>query len=92
MNRLLWLSALLCLGALLAGCSTLRVSTDYDPAAVFSGLNTYAWITNGNGTRGDPRLKDAQLDALVKDAVEAEMARRGLRKATTGEPDVLVAC
>jgi hypothetical protein len=86
----------LCLGlvvVLLAGCgSPVRTFSEADQTADFSQIRTYAW--RGEGTVGEPLGGAASpgMTALtlqaIRNAVDAELARRGLRR---GDPaDILV--
>src|SRR5688500_14789808 len=61
--------------ALSAGCggggSNMSVYFDSDPSARFGNLTTYAWLP-----RATPP-PDAEVDSLVRDAVDRELAARG---------------
>ena len=62
---------------LLAACSGVSTSTDYDPAANFSSYGTYSWVeTEGTST-------DDLTDARVKSAVDATLAAKGLSKVSS---------
>ena len=62
-----------------------EVSYDFDKAADFSRFKTYAWVP---GTE----LKDALNHKRVVDAVDTQLAAKGLEKVEAGaSPDVLVA-
>ncbi len=76
------------LAAALGGCSTLEISTDYDTAADFSGLSTYAWMAPRE-TPADPRIDNTLLEKRIHRAVDAELAAKGYTK-TWGETDFLV--
>jgi len=66
----------LVLGCLLC-CATLAqtVSTSYVPGVDFSKYHTYTWV-HIKGQNADP-----VLDAQIKQAVDSQLAARGLRKA-----------
>jgi hypothetical protein len=89
MRRATAVSALLAL-ALLA-CATIEVSSDWNPAADFSRLHTWAWLAQERPASGDPRLDSALLDARIRSAVESELGARGFAKAEAGAADFLVA-
>jgi hypothetical protein len=60
------------------GCaSTLHVRTDYDPAVNFKQYSTYSWHD------GTP-AKDPFTDKKILAAVDAQLAKKGLRKVDTG--------
>ncbi len=68
----------LSLTLLLAACSGISTSTDYDPAANFSSYGTYAW-TSSEGTSTDDLTS-----TRIKSAVDATLATKGLSKVESG--------
>ena len=76
---------------LLAACSSVQVSTDYDPATDFAVLRAYAWLPRKAGASGDPRLDSSLLNERIRNAVEVQLAERGHRKVASGQADFLVA-
>ncbi len=80
----------LLLFALLAGCSTMQVHSDYDPSASFTGLKSYDWIKAAKKVTGDPRLDDPALDKRIREIVESRLATQGYTKVSDGTPDFLV--
>jgi hypothetical protein len=81
--------ALIALAILCASCTTIEVSTDYDPAAEFSGLRTWAFADPGQPT-GDPRLDSSLVRSRILQALESELAVKGYGRAVGVEPDFLV--
>ena len=88
---------------LLAGCSSLRVRTEYDATALpeMTGYRTFAWYgaegpgsapgdasaQGGSGTPGGPLLR-----TVLRSEVQAQLEQRGFRPAAPGEaPDFRVA-
>jgi hypothetical protein len=85
---------------LLAGCASLRVRTEYDPAAApdMASYRTYAWYgasgpaeeeaaQGGSGTPGGPLLR-----GVLRSEVQSQLEQRGFRPAAPGEsPDFRVA-
>ena len=83
-----------CLAAsmlLLAGCSSISVTRDYDASADFSSLETYAWQHETQPETGNPRIDNDLMDARVRRAVDAQMAEKGFVRAPKEEADFHVA-
>jgi hypothetical protein len=74
----------------LAGCSTMQVNTDFDPAADFDRLRTYKWMPGPQKVTGDPRLDNEILEKRIRTAVENQLNAQGFRKQSSGTPDFLV--
>lgn len=72
----------------LVACSVTRgqdVRTNYMPGTDFSKYHTYAWVDD---VKGVPRVggqPDQILNTQVKQAVDSQMAAKGLTKAVDGE-------
>ena len=88
------------LGLTVAGCSTLRVKTDYDPSVDFTRFNTYEWLKpplkDGASEKPvdeltDPFARNSLLDKRVRNAVERELAARGFQKTSDGSGSFRVA-
>lgn len=90
--------SLACVGCLLlvAGCSTLRVKSDYDREFDFSRLHTFAWLdppVRSEPESGpmseliDPFARNSILDKRVRQAVERELLARGYRKGGDGRAE-----
>ena len=78
--------------AALAGCSTMEISTDFDPTANFAGLKTYAWLDEPRKATGDPRIDDNPfLEGRIHTAVDRELAAKGFVVESSETPDFLVA-
>ncbi len=69
-----WLAGLLITGSLLAGCASVRVSSDYDRGASFSSYHTYAWLP-----REHLRPQNPLAVRHTREAIEAEMQSKGYR-------------
>lgn len=72
------------------GCSTMRVTSDYDPAASLTTLRTYDWIPGPVAKTGDPRIDDNLLDKRVHEAVDSWFVQNGYCKKTTESADFWV--
>lgn len=70
----------------LAGCSGLSTSSDYDPQTDFSKLKTWAWFEAGPP---NPKI-DTLTDGRIRGAIEQELTRKGLRKVDSGPADFSV--
>jgi len=83
------LAAVTLLLVLLAGCASdvVEVSTTYDPLEPFPAQASYAWDDRANKLPADPRLAALDLDPIIKQAAEEELALRGYHPATSGSPD-----
>jgi len=76
--------------ATLGGCSTMEITSAYDPEIQFSGFKTYAWIPGPQKTSGTPRLEDPIIRARIRQAVEDELAAKGYSQTKPGRSDFLV--
>lgn len=89
-------AAALLLALFTLACSSVQVTTDFEPGADFSAFQTYAWWPEGpppasEGGRADPRYQSPLADARVRRAVDQQLAVKGFRKAAAGEePDIFV--
>ena len=79
------------LALLLTACSSVQVSTDYDPGTDFAVLKAYAWLPRKAGASGDPRMDSTLLNERIRNAVEAQLAERGFEKVASARADFLVA-
>ena len=71
----------------LAGCTTLKVRTDYDPQVSLTQLSTYDWGDREADESADPAVNSPLLERHIQDAVEGELGRMGYRKVTSDTPD-----
>jgi hypothetical protein len=72
-------------------CGGLKVSTDYDPEADFSGWQTYVWAERTDEGELDPRVYNSIVEGRVKVAVDRALQAKGYSEVITGDPDFLVA-
>jgi hypothetical protein len=67
------------------------VRTNYMPATDFSKYHTYAWVDEVQGVPSVGVHPDQILDAQVKQAIDSQMAAKGLTKVADGAtPDLLL--
>ena len=74
---------------LLAGCSSLDVSTDFDPSQDFSTYKTYAWYT-GDMPADDALSQNPLIQKRVANSVDKDLQAKGYKLAESGDPDFVV--
>jgi len=75
------------------GCSTMKVSSDYDPDAMSKAreYQTYAWLPKeGDIIVEGTRTSNDIVAKRVKESVDAQLAEQGYRQAEDGQADFLV--
>ena len=82
--------SIIVLAAILAavgmGCSSMTVTTDYNPAADFAAYETYDWLE-----RETPEGVASLQDKRIMAAIDTEMMLVGFKRVIEGEPDFYVA-
>jgi hypothetical protein len=78
------------LAGLACGCSSISVATDYEPSFDFTELETFAWLPEPPRPAGHALIDSPLFGARVREAVNAELARRGYRKAELADADFLL--
>jgi hypothetical protein len=74
------------MGALLMGCTSLRVSSDYDRNTTFANYHTYAWVPREHFGSPNPLV-----ERRAHEAIESELESRGFRLAEDpGRADFVV--
>lgn len=82
---------LLAAAALVAGCSSVSVTRDYDASADFSSLRTYAWQHETQPKTGNPRIDNDLMDKRVRNAVNTQLEEKGFSLSARQNADCLVA-
>jgi hypothetical protein len=90
-NAMRHTASIAALCATLAGCATAKITTEFDPKIDYGAFKTYAWITAQPGPEQAPAIRNPTVQLLVKEAVDRELAGRGLARAGEGQADLLVA-
>ena len=72
----------------LSACSTLKTSSDYDPAANFNDVKTYAWIVKK--TNDTTYHLDGLMDQRIRAAVDSQLSAKGIILTDAATADVLV--
>jgi Domain of unknown function (DUF4136) len=84
-------AALTLIALWLPGCATMRVNSYLERGIDLRQYHTYQWGLPDDTPTGDPRLDNNRFfDEHVRAQVEKELERRGFRKATSGQPELLV--
>jgi hypothetical protein len=76
---------------LLAGCSSVSVTRDYDDSADFTILKTFAWQHATQPEIGNPRIDNDLMDDRVRSAVDVQLAEKEFMLVPKEEADFLVA-
>lgn len=58
-------------------CSTVSVSTDYDPKTDFSSYRTYAWLPRTPEATGHPRLDSPLVQERVHSGIDRALSAKG---------------
>lgn len=74
----------------IGGCTSVRVSQDYNKNVIFSEMKTYAWKDAKQKHSGDVRIDTPFNDQRIRAAVDKTMTEKGYAR-TSGRPDVFVA-
>ena len=69
---------------LIAGCSGIQVSQDYDPATGFGSLQSFRWETKVQESAGDARLDNPLRDSRIRGAVERVLKEKGFAPSEDG--------
>ena len=70
-----------------AGCITTQVSSEYDSAADFSRLQTYAWVDDRPQISGETLTDNFQLNSFIRDEIERGLTDKGYNKQPQGPSD-----
>ncbi len=84
-NTLRWMSGLVLtvFVAMLSGCASVRVQTDYDPSVDFSQYHTYRLAQPTDGIPLSP-----SADTALREALHTGLADRGIMEVTEGDADL----
>jgi len=70
--------------AVLAACSSVTVSNDYDRGANFSALKTWSWLTEGGAPGTDAGGVVSLTSSRIKSALASELTTRGYPEVADG--------
>jgi len=71
------------------GCSSLKVTTDFDPSQDFSKYKTYRWATSKEVNQNDELTKNPLIKKRVMKAIDKALQTKGFTK-TENDPDFVV--
>ncbi len=74
---------------LLVGCSSIQVSTDYDPTADFSKYKSFGWPT-GDRPPDDALAKNPLLAKRIEASIGQAIEARGFTMQEGGMPDIVI--
>lgn len=74
---------------ILCGCSSVRVNSDFDPAADFSAIHTYSW--KKVNIQGDALAQNPLLYKSIVGSIDRYLQVKGYQKTEPNSADVLVA-
>ena len=83
------LIALLSLGLLLTGCSSIKVDHDYDTEYNFSTLKTWQWAPWAGNTNKNPLVDNGLVDERAQNSITSGLTQRGFTLAKD-KPDFVV--
>ena len=71
-------------GCVLAACSSVSVSSDYDRGANFSALKTWSWFSEGGAPGADASGVVSLTSSRIKSALASELSARGYPEIAQG--------
>jgi hypothetical protein len=99
-KRLGWVGCAVAAGVLLAthpATARMDVKVEFDKSFDFRNVRTWGWSPSGFGdvkmartATDDPAAMRERAEPIIIDAVGTEIARRGLKAPTSGDPDIRV--
>ena len=84
------LAALFPLALLVAGCSSVSVTQDFDKSADFSSVQTFAWLHAEQPETGNHRIDDDLINARIRRFIVQEMTAKGFKQTDATSADILV--
>jgi len=75
---------------LLVGCSSVTVTSDYDPEYDFSSFKTFRWADAEEINPNDELAKHPLIYKRVQDAVNRDLKAKGMELRESGNTDVVV--
>ena len=89
-NRNLIISGIF-LMAVITGCSTVLVQSDYDHEINFANFHTFDWKSQSENAGSNAVQRNTLFERRLKKAVDKELTANGFQKQTAERPDFLIA-
>ncbi|MCH7722673.1 MAG: DUF4136 domain-containing protein [Bacteroidetes bacterium] len=89
-NRILIISGIF-LMAVITGCSTVLVQSDYDSEINFANFHTFDWTAQSENASSNAVQRNTLFERRLKKAVDKELTANGFQKQTAERPDFLIA-
>ena len=89
-NRILIISGIF-LMAVITGCSTVLVQSDYDSEINFANFHTFDWTAQSENASSNAVQRNTLFERRLKKAVDKELTANGFQKQTEERPDFLIA-
>ncbi len=77
--------------AVITGCSTVLVQSDYDREINFTNFHTFDWTTQSENTGSNADQRITLFERRLKKSVDKELTANGFQKQTAERPDFLIA-
>jgi hypothetical protein len=82
--------AILLILVVAGGCSSVKVSQDFDGSKNFDGYRRYNWQAETQKKTGDVRIDNPFLDERIRTAIDRTLVERGFKKVEQGAQDFMV--
>ncbi|RLA25083.1 MAG: DUF4136 domain-containing protein [Gammaproteobacteria bacterium] len=69
--------------AIISGCSSLSVTTDYDEKIDFSNFKTYYWHADNDHNAASVKYLDHIVDQRIRSAIDSQLLSQGYTKVST---------
>jgi hypothetical protein len=76
--------------AVITGCSTVLVQSDYDREINFTNFHTFDWTTQSENTGSNADQRITLFERRLKKSVDKELTANGFQKQTAERPDFLI--
>ena len=77
--------------AIITGCSTVLVQSDYDREINFATFHTFDWTAQSENSGSNAVQQNTLFERRLKKAVNKELTANGFQKQTAERPDFLIA-
>ncbi len=82
---------LVMVSAVLIGCASMSIRTDYDHSLDFAGYKTFGWLPRSGPKAPGGNLLTPFMEERIKSRIETELADKGYGLDTESQPDFLIA-